>query len=158
MSNSISYSVKPSKMQGSVAILSYAMPDDRGVARLVNVRFNTEAMDEMKRILLAEAPVTVVYRAGEVPAEMQKWVRKQVAVKDITELDLSFARFWDDYGKKVGNKSRVEKKWNALPQADKIMALGVLPRIKRYYAARRLDLPYAETFLDQRRYENLFED
>ena len=89
MSNSISYSVKPSKMQGSVAILSYAMPDDRGVARLVNVRFNTEAMDEMKRILLAEAPVTVVYRAGEVPAEMQKWVRKQVAVHHFTILSTS---------------------------------------------------------------------
>lgn len=158
MSNSISYSVKPSRIQGSVAILSYAIPDDRGVARLVNVRFNTEATEEMKRILLDEAPVGICYRAGEIPQEMQKWLRKGVLVKDITNLDLSFARFWDDYGKKVGNKSRVEKKWNALPQADRIMALGVLPRIKRYYAARRLELPYAETFIDQRRYENLFED
>lgn len=158
MSNQvISYSVKPTKVQG-VAIISYTLPDDRGAARLVNVRFNAEASDAMKRTLMREVPVCVVYAGECVPEEMQMWVKVGVQVKNITNLDISFARFWNAYGKKVGNKGRVERKWNELPQADRIMALGVIPRIKRYYAARRLDLPYAETFLDQRRFENLFDD
>lgn len=157
MSNEIVYSVKPSKVQSSVAVISYALPDDRGVCRLLGVRFNSEAESKFKNICLAETPPEVHYVKEQIPKEMTMWLRAGVSVKDITELDVSFNRFWADYGKKIGNKTRVEKKYNALSYEEKVMALGVIPRMRRYYQAKRLDLPYAETYLDQRRYENLFE-
>lgn len=151
------FSVKPSAVENSVAIFSYALPDDRGVARLTGVRWNTDAASRFKGVCLNEVPAEIVYRKGEVPAEMQKWVKVGCAVKDITVLNLTFEQFWGLYNKKVGNKQRCAKKWEALIEEEKIMAIGVIRRMKAYYEKRRLEIPHPETFIDQRRWENLFE-
>lgn len=153
----IVFSVRPTKVQNSVAIFSYALPDDRGVCRLLAVSWNKEASSHFKQVSMSEAPVEITYSFGEVPMEMEMWKRAGCEVKDVSVIDMSFVKFWNSYGKKLGNKARVEKKWNALASHEKLLALGVVPRMQRYYAEKRLDLPYPETFIDQRRWENLFE-
>lgn len=60
------------------------------------------------------------------------------------------------YGYKVGNKPRVQKKWNALPEGERILALGAIPKYKRFAEGKHIDLVYPETYIDQRRWENEF--
>lgn len=153
----IRYSVKPSRVENSVAVISYALPDDRGVARLVGIRWNGEAKSFFKQVSLQEVPTEIVYRSGEVPEQMKAWADVGCIIKDISSLDMSFGNFWERYGKKVGNKARVEKKWGNLTEEERIMAMGVIPRIRVYYERRHLELPYPETFIDQKRWGNLFE-
>jgi hypothetical protein len=100
----------------------------------------------------------ITYRQGVMPEEMQMWVKAGCEVRDISRIDLSFEKFWEVYGNKVGNKKGCEKKWNALEAHDRLLAIGVIPRMQRYYIEKRIDnMPYPETFLNQRRWENLFE-
>ncbi len=155
--NYIKYSVRPTQIQNSVAIISYALPDDRGVSRLLSVAWNGEAADFFKQVTMREIPSTITYVQGNIPAEMMPWKAVGCEIKDISNLDLSFNHFWQLYDRKVGNKARVEKKWNELKVTDRILALGVVVRMQRYYTERNLGIPFPETFLNQRRWENLFE-
>lgn len=152
------FSVRPTKVQNCVAVFSYALPDDRGCCRLLSVSWNKEAPSFSKKVSLQEAPMEITYRQGVMPEEMQMWVKAGCEVRDISRIDLSFEKFWEVYGNKVGNKKGCEKKWNALEAHDRLLAIGVIPRMQRYYIEKRIDtLPYPETFLNQRRWENLFE-
>jgi len=66
-----------------------------------------------------------------------------------------FKDFWEAYGYKVGNKARAEKLWNALTDTDRVAIMEYLPKYDAYLAARpRMEKLYAETFLNQRRWEN----
>lgn len=151
------FSVKPSNVENSVAIFSYALPDDRGVSRLTGVRWNSDAASRFKLVCLNEVPAEIEYHRGSVPAEMMPWVKVGCTVKDISEINLSFEQFWGLYGKKVGNKTRCQKKWEKLTEEEKIMSIGVIRRMRAYYDKRGIEMPYPETFIDQRRWENLFE-
>lgn len=84
--------------------------------------------------------------------DLPKIVRKG----KITEItDLSFARFWKDYGLKVGNKKRAEKLWIALSESERIAVFEHLPRYNYYLKTHQgLMKAYPETFLSQRRWEN----
>lgn len=155
--NYIKYSVRPTQIQNSVAVICYALPDDRGVSRLLSVAWNGEAADYFKQATMREVPATITYVQSCVPAEMMPWKAVGCEIKDISNLDLSFEHFWQLYNKKVGNKTRVEKKWNELKVTDRILALGVIVRMQRYYTERNIEVPFPETFLNQKRWENLFE-
>ena len=74
-------------------------------------------------------------------------------LKEIT--DLTFDKFWADYGYKVGNKSRAEKLWNKLQEIERILVLESLPRYNYYLKTHpSIEKAYAETYLFQRRWEN----
>lgn len=77
-------------------------------------------------------------------------------VSDTTCLDLSFAYFWNTYAYKVGNKATVEKKWNALKPEDRLLALRGITLQRRHSESHRTDMPYPQTYIDQRRWENEF--
>jgi hypothetical protein len=74
----------------------------------------------------------------------------------ITEVtDLTFERFWREYDMKVGNKTRTEKLWNALPEADRMQVFERLPKYRRHLKLHQgIMQAYPETFLSQRRWEN----
>ena len=76
----------------------------------------------------------------------------------ITEItDLSFERFWNEYGFKVGNKKRAEKLWVALQESERIAVFEHLPKYNYYLKTHQgLMKAYPETFLNQRRWENEF--
>jgi hypothetical protein len=50
--------------------------------------------------------------------------------KNSKKINVLFSDFWELYDKKVGVKTKLEKKWNALTQAERISAMGYLPRYK----------------------------
>lgn len=156
--NSVRYSVRPTKIANSVAILSYALPDDRGVSRLLSVAWNGEASDYFKQVTMREVPATITYVQGCVPAEMMMWKQVGCEIRDISEIDLSFGKFWDSYGNKLGNKKRCEQIWSKIAPADKVLALGTIPRMRRYYQEKHItSLPFPETYLNQRRWENIYD-
>jgi hypothetical protein len=65
----------------------------------------------------------------------------------------SFAIFWDKYDKKVGDKSKCEKKWNSLKQSERDKVLSVLPDWLKHIKDKQFQ-PYPYTFLNQRRWED----
>ena len=113
---------------------------------------NSGHIDASKR----EAPTWIRYRQGQPVAEFEVWRRVGCTVRDITAWDVSFDRFWNQYGYKVGNKARAAKLWNALPEMERILALGAIAAQRRHSESRRTDMPYPETYLAQRRWENQF--
>jgi hypothetical protein len=78
---------------------------------------------------------------------------KKGRVTEIT--DLSFDRFWSDYGCKVGSKDKAEKLWVSLQESDRIAIFEHLPKYRFYLKTHQgLMQAYPSTFLNQRRWEN----
>ncbi len=83
---------------------------------------------------------------------------------DRIEVDLSFESIWNFYDKKQGNKKRAEEIWTGtkptnsgkMTEADKVKTFKMLPRMKFQYKITNKEMPYLETFLSQRRFENEF--
>ena len=159
--NLIAFSVVPGKVANAVAIVSYEVvtgeerDGTHGVpCRLASVRWNSGSSAYFRRVIMDEVPVEIIYRPGEIPQAFAHWERAGV-VKDISEYDASFERFWNVYGNKMGNKPRVAKKWDKLDWEDRVLAIGSVPRLKAYYARHGFEMPYPETYVDQRRWENV---
>lgn len=71
--------------------------------------------------------------------------------------DLSFERFWNEYGYKIGDKKRAEKLWNGLTDADKIKVFQSIPKYNSYLRMHpNIERLYPQTFLHQRRFENQY--
>lgn len=80
----------------------------------------------------------------------------KITINAILE-DLSFERFWEEYGYKIGKKSRVQLLWSNLSDKDKSKCLLALPRYNYFLANQKgIARLYPETFLSQRRFENEF--
>lgn len=75
-------------------------------------------------------------------------------ITDMTELDLSFATFWNTYAVKVGNKNRVESKWNALTKEEQILALSHIHRYRRWSDKKGIEMCFPETYINGRRWED----
>lgn len=103
-----------------------------------------------------DAPTWICYRKGQAVPQFEMWRKAGNTVRDITAWDVSFDRFWNLYAYKVGNKARAAKLWNALPDIERILALGAIAAQRRHSESRRTDMPYPETYLAQRRWENQF--
>jgi|26BtaG_2_1085354.scaffolds.fasta_scaffold01717_16 hypothetical protein len=72
---------------------------------------------------------------------------------DEVPVDLSFHRFWTEYGQKVGKKKMTENAWNKLPQKDKIAALLYIEKLRRTKRADGTAMPYPSTYLNQKYWE-----
>jgi hypothetical protein len=89
--------------------------------------------------------------------ELQTLAKKFSAVLREVPQDLSFEAFWDTYNYKVGNKARVKKLWQALPQQDRAACIVSLARYDQYLKLHpRMERAYPETYINQRRFENQF--
>jgi len=126
------------------------------VGRLVDMTFGGDCTDAFIHTAKREAPVRVVPRpSGQLPLQFDRWLEAKCKVKDITNFDLSFNKFWDAYDKKVGNKKDAQKAWDRLPELDKIMAFGGIRKQRMLYERDRLCIPFVTTYLHQRRWENV---
>jgi len=126
----------------SVALLYYDIVN----RRLKRLEFNAEVGEHFQRTLGKELPRNM--------SELERFRKAKCTVKDITNFDLSFTKFWDTYAYKIGKKARVQKKWNELSREDKIMALGSIRRLRNFYDAKRYDMPYPESYINGRLWEN----
>lgn len=65
----------------------------------------------------------------------------------------SFENFWDDYDKKIGNKGKLSRLWDRLPDADKLKIKAYIPR----YKAAKPDKQFRknpQTFLNNKGWED----
>lgn len=98
--------------------------------------------------ILERLPITVT--------ELEKLSANIKAKLVPTALDLSFDTFWKEYDFKVGNKTKCEKLWNSLSDADKTVAMHKLAHYKRFVKVKGIELVYPERYISQRRFENEF--
>lgn len=129
---------------------------DTFYAVICDVFFSDEAELTYRDATLAEAPRKILYKNNVMPNEFNSWIKVGCKIADVSQFDVSFLRFWNVYGHKVGNKSLVEKKWGKMKWEDRVMAILAIGRIRNYYNAKGLEMPYPQTYIDQRRWENEF--
>lgn len=157
--NRISFSVVPSADPRMVLILTYDAIEQKEqglVCHLSAMQFNMAASGRFREASCREVPVAIGYVKGKTPKQFENWIKGGCHVKDISTYDTSFEHFWEVYGHKVGNKTLVKKKWEKMVWEDQIMAIGSIPKIRMYYEKKGYDLPYPETYINQRRWENEF--
>lgn len=157
----LAFSIHPSHFPASVAVLTYtpepsADQEAPHVATLARVVFNNDCAIPVRNAVLKEAPVRIRWKPGMEVPEFGMWRQAGCQVTDIGTNSTAFPAFWELYAYKVGNRARVQKKWEALPEADRINAMAAIPRYKRFAANKRIERVYPETYLDQRRWENEF--
>ncbi len=70
--------------------------------------------------------------------------------------DLSFGRFWEEFGNKVGNKTAVEKKWNELTNDEKVAVFKAIPRYHRHMTITNCFQAMPATWLNGRRWEDSY--
>ena len=156
--NMPTYSIEHPSWPGCVCVAVYELPwvdnEGRRIAQLRQVTFNERSAYGFIYPVLLRLPSVVQYSEYQLPMEFQKLTAERCVVRNTTTQDLTFLRFWNAYGYKVGNKARVQKKWDRLPEGEKILALGSIPRYRRFTEQKHIDLTYPETYIDQRRWEN----
>jgi len=65
----------------------------------------------------------------------------------------TFGDFWNLYDKKVGNKSRCEKKWNSLTDSERQKAIDTIPAFKEGISDKQYQ-PHPETYLNGKRWND----
>lgn len=76
-------------------------------------------------------------------------------VSDNEKID--FSVFWELYGKKKGNKLKVEKKWNKLSLSTQEKIIETLPNFKKPISDIQF-LPFPETYLNNERWNDEIEE
>lgn len=86
--------------------------------------------------------------------KIEEYIKRASNFK-VTEVpaDLSFARFWTEYGQKVGKKTMTENAWKKLSQADKINALLYIKKLQEAKKKDNTQMPYPSTYLNQKYWE-----
>lgn len=157
-SNKPSYSIEHPSWPGCVAVAEYELPwiDDEGrrIAQLRQLTFNEKSAYRFISPVLLRVPHVIQYNEHQLPLEFRRLQSERCVVTNCTHHDLSFVHFWNMYGYKVGNKATVEKKWNALSAEDRLLALQGIARQRRHSESHKTDMPYPQTYIDQRRWEN----
>ena len=102
------------------------------------VEFKADASMELTALawVLERLPVTY--------AELNNMATKCKYDLIEVQLDLSFEKFWDTYDYKVGNKSKCDKLWEGLTDADKSTALNKIPAYNRFLKIKCTDKIYPE--------------
>ena len=144
MEQTIKYAVTAPKRPGSLVTFEYTLTD-----QLVSIRFNPDATPGFKQAILLDAPLHVKDLNGK--------TFEGCEINKVNDVDTTFKTFWETYGYKVGNRSRVEKRWNELLQDDQILALSFIRRYRNWCERKKIEQCYPETYLNQRRWENLID-
>ena len=122
---------------------------------LKSIYFNDNSKGGFMMSSIVESPLRIVYAPGVIPPEFDPMKKAGCIVKDITEIDLSLDKFWNVYGYKRGNLIRTKKLWEKLSTHERILALGFIAKLKQVYERERKEMPYPETYLSQKRWENV---
>jgi hypothetical protein len=146
MEGTLKYAVVAPKHPGNLVTFEFALDD-----KLIGITFNPDATDAFKLKAAANLPLLrrVLFDKGG-PYE-------GCEVKQLTIVDLTFNAFWNQYNYKMGNKARVCKKWDELPEEDRIQALAFIRRYKNWCDRKKIEYCFPETYLNQRRWENLID-
>lgn len=136
-----------SKRSGDIAMLEY---DDRGIIKAVNF-LNEEMNTNQVKFIFDNALLK-----SDLPAMLGLINTKdQTAfIEEVTQ-DLSFERFWEEYAYKVGKKDRCKRKWESMPDEEKVKALKHLKKYSFFLAERpHMEKKYPETYLNTAEWNN----
>ena len=93
-------------------------------------------------------------RASKAKAKLKQNPSYKDKDKDKDKDKIPFQQFWDLYDKKVGDKSRCEKKWHSLSDAERQKIIDTVPAFKKSIKDIQY-LPYPETYLNQKRWNDI---
>lgn len=147
------FSVSPTYTRDSTAVLEYDWCEGT-TYELRSITWSEGCKVNVKMATVKECPVRIHYQRGFPVEGFAHWQKAGCRIEDISNADYCFERFWNLYGYKVGNKARVQKKWDRLPEGEKILALAAIPKYRRFCESKHIELAYPETYIDQRRWEN----
>ena len=85
------------------------------------------------------------------------WFKKRpdIFIVQPVTADLSFEKFWNTYGNKVGNKKRSKRLWGQLNPTERARALAYIKVYDNYlWQNKGIAKAYPETYLNQKRWEN----
>jgi hypothetical protein len=60
----------------------------------------------------------------------KEYERNTIKESKVKEINISFSNFWDLYDKKVGDKEKIERKWNSLNDKDRKNVIEYIPKYK----------------------------
>ena len=87
-------------------------------------------------------------REIEVEVEVEVEVEKEIE-NEYEKSDFDFDLFWNLYDKKVGDKNKLQKKWNKLTELEKETALNYIPKYKESQPDKQFR-KNPETFLNNK--------
>ena len=143
MEQYLRYSLCAPKRPGNLVVFTFYLD-----GKLRGMEFNPEAEPKFIRQIGEFAPFNKELLFGNK-------VFEGCIIKDLSDTDTSFAAFWNEYAIRIGNKKRVQSKWEALPLEDKLLALAHIRRYRIYSEKRGIEMCYPETYLNQRRWEDV---
>lgn len=149
------FSIEPTYTHDAAAVLEFDWVEGT-TYELRSITWSEGSKASLKLATVRECPVSIHYQKGMPVEGFAHWQKAGCKITDVSNGDYGFERFWNLYGYKVGNKTRVQKKWDRLPESEKILALGAIPKYRRFAEGKKIDLVYPETYIDQRRWENEF--
>jgi hypothetical protein len=81
-----------------------------------------------------------------------------IAVNDnvnvnVNDINISFDCFWNLYNKKVGDKKKIENKWNKLKNEDRQKIIDTLPTFLNSITDKQFQ-PFPETYLNNKRWND----
>lgn len=84
------------------------------------------------------------------------WYSRQENVKvTLIPEDLSFERFWTEYGHKEGKKTRCEAKWSKMPEEERLKALKHIQKYNQHLSQNpSIVKKYPETYLNTEAWNN----
>jgi uncharacterized protein YdaU (DUF1376 family) len=71
----------------------------------------------------------------------------------LNKINIEFLFFWNLYDKKIGDKKKVENKWNSLKNEERQKIIDTLPNFLKTISDKQFQ-PYPETYLNNRRWED----
>lgn len=92
-------------------------------------------------------------RTLEILEKWKVWNIPNVVIKKVEE-DLSFEAFYNKYAFKVGKRSRAEKNWNAMTNANKALAIAYIPKYEAFLRETGYNKKYPEFYLTEERWNN----
>jgi hypothetical protein len=78
-------------------------------------------------------------------------IREDKRIED--NINIHFESFWNLYNKKVGDKKKLEKKWNKLKNDERQKIIDTLPNFLNSIKDKQY-LPYPETYLNNSRWND----
>lgn len=111
------------------------------IALVKNTKANTKA--------LSKASLTHSLKQVQSTASIDK----PINLLTNKPINIEFELFWNTYDKKVGDKNKVESKWNKLKDEERQKIIDTLPNFLNSISDKQF-LPYPVTYLNQKRWND----
>ena len=107
-----------------------------------------------KEFKLVKDTVLIEYvKSMDTQSQEEQEEEEQEEEQEQKEINIEFSKFWNLYNKKVGDKNKIEKKWNKLKDDERQKIIDTLPNFLNSIKDKQY-LPYPETYLNNKRWQD----